>query len=243
MRFAYSLNYPPISFSQEGKAAGLKIDIVNYIFQQRLALPVQHDLIPWNRAQTHMENGQYDGMLSICTPERLRFSEASQYPLYTTTVHIYVRKDDHRMDHVDQLQELKPFKIGAQLGNSWAKNKLAGMQAEFISDPSALPRMLLAKRFDAVILDNLAMAYILGAQRSNQDIRELTMPLDKAEVHVLLSKLSPFLPLLPFVDTEVKRMKHNSSIEQLINDYKNLLNNLGAQNSTQHSLRTTFFKK
>ena len=223
MHFVYSSEYPPYSFLKNGKASGLKIDLVNYLFQQQLGIQVNHEFLPWNRAQYLIEGGQFDAMVAIPTPDRARFTAASQNALYTTEIRKFVRNKDQRMDHIEQLSDLKPYKIGTHLGNSWARIKLEGLNVQFIAEPTALPRMLLANRFDVVFLDSLVMQHLIRDQQFQKDIRELPHSVEKANVHILIEKRSPFLPLLPFIDNEIMQMKQNGIIKQFIHYYQSEL--------------------
>lgn len=223
MHFVYSSHYPPYSYLKNGKTTGLKVDLINHLFEQQLNVRVSHEFFPWNRAQALIEGGQYDAMVAIPTPDRLRFTIASQQALYTTEIRKFVRSNDHRLDHIEHLSDLKPFKIGTHLGNSWARIKLEGLNVEFISEPIALPRMLLANRFDVVILDSLAMQHLIRDQHFQKDIRELPHSVEKADIHIMIEKRSPFLPLLPFIDNEIKQMKQNGILNQYLNYYRNEL--------------------
>jgi polar amino acid transport system substrate-binding protein len=215
VKMAYSLEYAPYSYTQNGKAAGIEVDVASQLFTQHFKLPVQHTIFPWSRAQAKVESGEFDAMFAVPTQERLRYAVASKQAVYHWYVCFFVRKDDHRLDQVHSIEGLKPFKIGVQLGNSWAKEQLKEHNVNYIPAPSSLPAMLLAKRFDVVILDPYVMANLLQNSPLKNQIEELPQHIDQANIHFMMSLRSPFIDLMPRCDDELIHISKSGALAKI----------------------------
>lgn len=220
LRLAYAQDYPPYSTLVNGKPSGIEIDIANEIFARRFGFTVQHEILPWARAQLMVENGSADALFATPTHQRLVYAGASKEAVVRWSVSMYVRKGDHRLDSVRSVAQLAPFKIAVRHGNSWAMNKLTGLQVEYVPNQIALPRMLIANRFDVVLEDSYVMMHLLKNDGSDTHITELPHELDSADIHLLLSLKSAQQDLLARFDQEIRQMRKDGSLANLIAKYR-----------------------
>ncbi len=220
LRLAYAQDYPPYSTLLNGKPSGIEIDIADEIFARRFGFTVQHEILPWARAQFMVENGSADALFATPSPQRLLYASASQEPVVRWSVSMYVRKGDHRLDMVRSIEQLAPFKIAVQHGNSWALNKLTGLKVEYVPNQIALPRMLIAGRFDVVLEDSYVMMHLLKNDGNDAHITELPHELDSADIHLLFSLKSAQQDLLARFDKELKLMRKDGSLANLIAKYR-----------------------
>ncbi|MFZ6747932.1 substrate-binding periplasmic protein [Undibacterium sp. Ren11W] len=220
LRLVYAQDYPPYSTQLNGKPSGIEIDIADEIFGRRFGFSVQHEILPWARAQLMVENGSADALFATPSRQRLTYASASKEAVVRWNVSMYVRKDDHRLDLVRSLDQLTPFKIAVLHGNSWAMNKLTGLRVEYVPNQIALPRMLIAGRFDVVLEDSYVMMHLLKKDGSDVYITELPHELDSADIHLMLSLKSTQQDLLARFDKEIKLMREDGSLTNLIAKYR-----------------------
>ncbi len=220
LRLAYAQDYPPYSTLLNGKPSGIEIDIADEIFGRRFGFTIQHEILPWARAQFMVENGSADALFATPSRQRLVYARASKEPVVRWSVSMYVRKGDHRLDMVRDIQQLAPFKIAVQHGNSWAMNKLTGLQVEYVPNQIALPRMLIASRFDVILEDSYVMMHLLKKDGSDAHITELPHELDSADIHLLFSLKSAQQDLLARFDNEIGLMRKDGSLAKIIAKYR-----------------------
>jgi polar amino acid transport system substrate-binding protein len=199
----YSIESAPYSYAKDGKAAGIEIDLADQLFSGRFKLPTQHTLFPWTRAQAKVASGEYDAMFASPTPERLIYAVPSKHTVFHWTVDFFVRKGDRRLDHVRSIQDLIPYNLGVQHGNGWARSNLKNHKIDYVTSPSSLPAMLLAKRFDAIILDSDVMAKLLRNPSFTNQIDGVPRTIAQLKIHLMISKRSPFIDLISRCDEEL----------------------------------------
>ena len=107
------------------KPEGIFYDIINNAFR-RMHVPLKYDVYPWKRAQLLVQTKQADALITIPTPERLRYLIASQEPVFVMKYKIFTQRDNPNIDKIraiTSLADLKNFKIIDYIGDGWAEKK------------------------------------------------------------------------------------------------------------------------
>jgi len=77
LRIAVDDDFPPFSFSKNGEAAGIDVDIVREL-GNRLGIHFEISLLPWKRLLTMTKNGSFDGSMSL-----FKTNTREEYAIFT----------------------------------------------------------------------------------------------------------------------------------------------------------------
>ncbi|MGB0468018.1 MAG: transporter substrate-binding domain-containing protein, partial [Pontibacterium sp.] len=101
----YSDQWPPYSYSNEqGQPDGILVHLVDRLLGQQLKIPLKHHILPWKRAQKLVEQGHFDAMMAVPTPDRLLYAERTQSVLYQFKVQAFVSKRSPRAETILQAE-------------------------------------------------------------------------------------------------------------------------------------------
>ncbi len=91
LKIAADDDFPPFSFSENGKSAGIDIDILKEL-GKRIDINFQISLLPWKRLLIKTQKGSYDGSMSLFkTGERKKYAIFT-HPIHYSTFVLFVKK-------------------------------------------------------------------------------------------------------------------------------------------------------
>lgn len=163
---------PPYSMMQEGRADGVAVRTVDCAVQ-RLNIKVEYSFLPWARAQATARQGEVDGFFAASkSPERDSWASLSAV-IAPQQWRWYLRRDNG-------LDPLSPeFKSQAKVTSFLGGNMLAWLKQEGYKLETAPPRnehvlqMLLRRRVDAVLANQLVMDRLLIEQGLGDEVRSV----------------------------------------------------------------------
>ena len=217
---------PYIFADSAKKPNGIFFDIVANAFR-RMNIPLQYDVYPWKRAQLRVQTKQADALITIPTPERLRYLVPSHEPVFVMKYKIFTQRDNPNIDKiraVRSLSDLKEFKIVDYIGDGWAEKNLAHYGiVEWSPDLTSACRMLTAHRGDIFLQDEAMVWYALKNIKktdgnAHQDINHiiaLAAPVSAVNFHLLIRKDSPSLHLLPQFDAAIRAMHKDGDYDKI----------------------------
>lgn len=212
-------DYKPYSWREAGRVQGLEIDILNLILQQQMGYQLKHEVLPWERAQQHVETGLADAFIATRNTRRDQYAKASNEALTYWDVALYFRHDDLRLTEVNNLQDLKPYRIGSLLGNAWIESNLQGMDVQFVSRMELLPRMLMAGRIDIIPDNPLVIRPLLQQENLTTQVRELPLPMLRKEMVLYVGQRSPLRERMAEFEALLLKMKQDGQLQKLHNKY------------------------
>lgn len=213
-------HYPPYSREENGAAVGLEIDLLNELLAKRLGHTVQHRVLPWERAQHMVKNGEADGFVATRNPERASYADASSEALTYWDVALYFRKGDTRLAQVQSLHDLAGLQIGSLNGNGWSKKNLVGMQVQYVNKMALLPKMLVLGRIDVIPDSPYVMRGLLKQEQEANKIDEILPGFLRESMHLYVGKHSGLRRQLPEIDATLKKMKQDGSWQRIHDRYK-----------------------
>jgi polar amino acid transport system substrate-binding protein len=213
-------HYPPYSREENGAAVGLEIDLLNELLGKRMGYTLQHRVLPWERAQQMVKNGEADAFVATRNPERAAYADASSEALTYWDVALYFRKGDTRITHIQSLQDLAGLQIGSLNGNGWSKKNLVGMQVQYVNKMALLPKMLVLGRIDVIPDSPYVMRGLLKQEADAAKIDEILPGFLRESMHVYVGKHSPLRRQLPELDAALKQMKQDGSWQRMHERYK-----------------------
>ena len=185
---------------------------------KRLGLGIEHEGFPWARAQQRVKDGQADGFVTVPTEERQAYTVPTQEWVTQGRLTMFVRADEaHRvqLSKIKDIAELKGFNIGTYLGNSWVKSKFTDVEVNYVMNRDAALKMLQAGRLQVVVDASNPTRAAVRIAGMDKEIVELPPVLDVSEAHLCIGKQSPLLAYAKEIDTVLRKMKADGSLQKL----------------------------
>ena len=134
-KVAYYDNYPPFSYSENGKMKGIFIDTLKEI-GHRMDISVIHLGYPWKRAQEFVAKGENDAFVTAPTEKRKTYVQFTRETIVTTNIRPFISSSNPRLTKIQKGRELSDWKDSifvAFLGGGWSKKTLSGMKTVWVS--------------------------------------------------------------------------------------------------------------
>lgn len=229
-RMAVSDNYPPFYLVENGKAAGIVIDILNEVIGRQMGVPIVFESFPWARAQLMVEKQGFDALCTIATPDRLVYTVASDESVLTNNFHLFVRKDNPllpdllKVDSIDALAALHP-KAVSYLGSGWSSNRLSGIELIVAGNFDNVMQMLLARRADILIDGEFNVKNWLATHRddlgklTSEEIVMLPKIYEATQFNLLVNKKSKHLGMLAEFNVRMKAFRQSAAYRKIFQSY------------------------
>ena len=202
------VDWPPFTFSEHGKLThGLSIDIYKEAFG-RLGMSIDAKSMPWQRCTKLVKHGTMDALIDNTHSDQFihGLTPTAFYPLA-----IYVRSDFHQsifsresMNNKD-VAVIKGYDYTDKISSFTSWNKL------FVQSESMLVKLLIAKRFDYILLDQFAAKYL--EKTHNVKLKMLPPVIDTAMLYLVFNKNKSEL-MMKF-DTQIRLMINDGTMDKL----------------------------
>ncbi|GAX87550.1 polar amino acid transport system substrate-binding protein [Lebetimonas natsushimae] len=219
-------DYPPLIYrNSNGKPAGILYDIMKEAFH-RMNIPLKVDLYPWKRAQKMVKDGISDAMISIITPERLKFTIASD-PILLSSEYIFVNKNNPHFKEImtiKSIKELKPFTIVEAFGAGWTKANLKGCNIIWVPNIENAFEMLIKGRADIYIANGYTARCFIhkkihSKNKLSEGYKNIVMnhsPIKTVAFRLLINKNSKYINILDKFNKVINQMKMDGTIASII---------------------------
>jgi len=158
----YTEEYPPITFSRAGKAAGLATDIVEEIMRRTgIAAPIE--VVPWARAYKLATTGPNVGLFATTRTEEREKLFKWVGPISATTAHFYSRKGAPIYDTLEQARRAERILIPREWYLQQMLRGLGFTNIHGVATPVEAVKMLAAGRATVMALDDVTLADTLNA--------------------------------------------------------------------------------
>ncbi len=223
--------WPAIYRGPDGKPAGIFNDILTETFK-RLDIPLKKSVYPWKRAQRLVEKGDADGMVTVYTKERAKYTNATE-PVLELGLTLFFNRSNPKACQilkVDSFAELKGLTMVDTLGSGWTEENF---KANGIKDVIWVPNadsafnMLAYGRADAYIVFSLnAYNLLLKKKAANdvsskhlQDIVAITPSFSKLHFRLLIRKDSLYSRRIPDINKVLKQMREDGTYQRIRKKY------------------------
>ena len=221
--------FPPYSYYQiknkikSNNVIGFSVDYLNEILKSK-NIVAKYSLIPWPRCLEAVKKGEYDLALNATkNPEREReFLMTDSFFSVRTAL---ISRADAQLK-VDNLSDLKKYKICAQTGYNYSYLGIEDKDIEFKSNTfdSAI-KMVKGKRCDFISVDyEVLLGYKLVGIGNYVDDRELNVTVLKfvptTEYFMLLSKAKDYAAeLKELIDTKNRELIQKKIDQKLMKKF------------------------
>jgi polar amino acid transport system substrate-binding protein len=165
---------PPITFSQDGKAAGLAVEVVREIMKRNgKDIPIQ--VVPWARGYKSAQEETLTGLFTMTRSEQreklfkwvgpLTQEETSFYVLKDSKIAINSLEDAKKVDLIGDVTEYSSAQYLTEQGFT---------NLDISADPNALIRKLMAGRIPVMVNTNTSVGILLKDNGAKpEDIKAL----------------------------------------------------------------------
>ena len=207
---------------------GLFIEILNKIFKEKLELNLYCKVLPWKRAQTSVKMGKTDFLITVPTESRLDYSIKSNEPIFQLYMQVYTYKNHKLLDEIKKIKTVEDIirlKLTAvtNLGNEWHNENIDvhGVPTHHLRDEN-LVEFLAAKRADILIDSIISTNNKIESLGLSSKIEATNVRFGPLDFHILVSKNSPKVTLMPEINNVIKSLKKNGTLDELISQYMEL---------------------
>ena len=224
-----ALDSAPMATADASSASGIKglyADILDDILGKRMKLPWSCTLLPWKRAQTEVQAGNADILITVPTTERRKYALISSQPVYEAYLYVYTYKDHPKIAEIRKIKsaedivrlELTPV---TNLGNNWHRENIdaAGIKTHYVPAEENLARFLAAKRADILIDTPPSMNRIIDNLGLAQQIEMTPARFGPIRFHILVGQKSPFAASMKSLNQAVDQFVLDGTRERLASKY------------------------
>lgn len=235
-------NYRPFSFSENGKAKGIYIDILETAFSRMPGFSVSLQPVPWNRGKSIMENGQGFGLApAFFHGHDWDYLYPYSHPFYTETIVAACTAETLSTARAQWPQDYIGLRIGNVAGfDGWGGEEFH----ELVDQEKIMYReirgsreiiLMLAKgRLDCIMMEKTAFSHTLrnltqeGLYDPETDATLKTGAVIGSDpVYIGYSKPARLENKYPFqfefmqaFDSEIYRMLKSGEIEDILNQHR-----------------------
>lgn len=226
IKFSFADWPPVISLDSTGNAQGIYGDIVHELFDKRLKIRSQAKELPWKRAQESVRHGKIDFIITVPTEERLSYAHASDSSFYDLYLHVFTwqgHPKQEEMKSITSAEDILRLNLTpvTNLGNGWHKNNIDryGVKTHYVPAETNALSFLAYKRADITIEALVTMVHALKQSPKEMKIVDTGARFGPISMHLLLSKQSPFVPLLPKINMTFKEMLEDGTVDSILQKY------------------------
>lgn len=106
LRIHYPDFWPFFTRTDEGRMTGFFYEIVSSALT-RMGIQSSWESYPWSRCQAQVRSGEADAMITVPTPERLRYSNTHDTPFYLKKLVIFTYKDHPALPRIREIMSIK----------------------------------------------------------------------------------------------------------------------------------------
>lgn len=222
--------WPPVIYlDEEGEMHGLYAEILPELFEKRMGMNLQYRLFPWRRAQQQVKDGLADLIIAIPNAERLQYAVSSKRPFLELYLNVYTYKNHPRLkeiEHIKTIDDIKEMGLTtvSNMGNGWQKAHIeaAGIPTFYVLSEQEACLFLAKKRADIMIDAVITTNHIIKNLGLSSELELTKARFGPINLHLLMSKKSKFLELMPKIDKTFGDLEAEGVLGQLLKSYNTL---------------------
>jgi len=212
-------NYPPYHYWKDGTPTGLNIDLIDEVFR-RLKFSPQFNRSSWKRSLLDLEQGDITALCAgMKTPAREKFSiYPSRYLSLENNWVITLADSSFSISGID---DLKGLSVGTVEGYSYGAlfDSFSGLDKHESKDDSLLLQLLLEKRVDVIVGNDLVIQYIakqFGAARK----LKYQLKLSEDPLYLIFSHSKSNQVLSDMVTKTLDKMVTDGTYAKILSKYR-----------------------
>lgn len=222
LRMVYTDSMPPVGYREQGQMRGAWVAVMDEL-SHRLKLPVQHQGYPWARAQVMVSTGAADGMITVASPERLRYAVAGKESVLENDTRIYAHKSNARLEElaaVQQIGDLRNFRVISYLGNNWLKSRLADSnKVRWLRTLDDAVRAVLLEENAVLVEGERLLLPVLRRRQLEEEFVAVGPVLERTSARLLIGRQSPYAARMAEFDKALAAMRRDGTLKQILARY------------------------
>ena len=227
LRMAY-LEFKPFHWRDgHGRMQGFFCEIVTEAVERRMGIPVHWVSMPWARCQASVREGKADAMLTVPTPERAEYAQASPEPFYLKQETVFTYAGHPRLEEIRGLARLEDlraagFTVATYNENGWSKAHVEplGIPVRTANSLESVWRMLALKRADLVVEWPPAAWPVIRSQGLESAIVQTGAEMASLPFHLLVGRKSPLVGVLPEFSRTIRAMQEDGTMARILGAYR-----------------------
>ncbi|TIH19856.1 amino acid ABC transporter substrate-binding protein [Marinifilum sp. JC120] len=221
----YNDFWPLFWTEDNGTRSGIFYEIVSEAMN-KLNIKIKWESYPWTRCQSHVKSGTADGIMTVPTDERSTYTETHPTPFYHSYTQIFTYKGHPKKQIMDSIKTPEDIKnadltVITYLGNGWNENNIKplGITTHEAYKPDNIWLMLAYERGDIIIEWPMAAWPEIKRQNLSEKIVLTNGTMTSMPFHLLISKKSKYIKILPELDRIIQKMIADGTIDRIIQKY------------------------
>jgi len=220
----YYNQWEPISFALGSEQAqGILINVLNAVLNDRMGLTINHQGLPWKRAQKGVRRGSADALCVVPSEARKEYLLFGKTPVLEIENVIFYNKQKLQADEFNDIisfEDLHRFHVGEIVANDWAKEKLKNHpRVTLVPKLDGLMKILARGRVDIVMAPDLIGGFLAKKTDKHTNIgyvrkaflgKKMKMFLGIRKTHHMAEEI------LEGFDREMKDFRETSEYKRLI---------------------------
>jgi len=225
LRIDFPEFWPFFATTEKGTIDGFFHDIVTEALN-RMGIGCTWSPFPWPRCQERVRTGESDAMITVPTPERLRYTKTHTTPFYRKDLKVFTYLGHPRISQIKAIRSVEDirrggFSVVTYSGNGWNDKHIRKLGIKTYETPK-LPnvwRMLANRRGDiAIEWPGGAWPDIMAAG-VEKFIVQTNVTLESMPFHLLIRKNSPYADRLPEFNEVILTMKKDGTLDRIVDKY------------------------
>lgn len=187
----YTEEYPPITFTRDGKVTGLGTEVVEEI-QRRAGTPAAIQVVPWARAYQLVQSKSAVALFTTMRTEEREKLFKWVGPLSTVKAGLYAKKSSGlRLASLEEAKKVDGIIVPREW---WIHQILRGMgftNLDAVPNPEQMVRMLIAGRRTLIASDNQTLPLTLTEQGARPEDVELIYTITQTQSYIAFSLATP----------------------------------------------------
>jgi len=208
---------------------GLYIDLLDRVLTQELGITFEYIQLPWKRAQLYAEEGKADILITVKNSERLNYASASDIPLLQLYLNIFTYANHPLLSEIEQItsgKDIQKHNLVAvtNIGNAWHKENIDsfGVTTHYTDDEESAFMIVASKRADITIEPVYAGSYLVRQLGLSDKVVMTDAQFGPIDMHLLFSKKSPHIGLMPKINAAILKLKENGTFEKITERYRQI---------------------
>jgi len=215
-------NYPPFYTKKNEVACGVGVELAHELFK-RMNIKPSVLIYPMSRLLYKMKSGQTDGALFL-----LKTSERSKYLRYSIpimTIPGQLWSAAGRQGGAIELKDIGKYRVGVTQGYSYGEkfdSLLKKLNTASAYSDYANYKLLLAGKIDVFPGNELVAKSLFKTHRElNKKFIHGKSSFVNWEFHMVVSKKSPLIKLLPEINKHIADLRNEGVIDAIVSKYIN----------------------
>lgn len=213
--------YPPFTLGKTGTpTGGLKVQLINAVFNELDNVNVDVILLPWKQCQKQAELGKVDGILPLFKNEqRATYLEFSDSAFDQVSAFWYNRSRYPDGIEWQDFSDLKTLKLGMLIGGFIDKEMEETFEASTGihrgKSVENLFQVLIKDRVDLIAIDDGVGRYIVKENGWEDDVAIVKKPIGLKQSYIGLSKKSKVVLLRDPINQALEKLRADGTLKRI----------------------------